>query len=115
MERDIRLLDSAENGVAGCRIYTWDGPWVSLGRFQSPDRDLVDPERSNWVMRPTGGKAVLHGHDVTVGLAVPLRLLDLTGQRSLKAVYRLVIGPLVEGLRACGIPARLAEETQFSG
>lgn len=64
-------------------------------------------------MRPTGGKAVLHGHDVTVGLAFPLSCLQ-TQSRSLKPVYRAVVAPIVAALRACGVPARLAEETPYS-
>src|SRR5579862_8679410 len=78
MVKDTELLTGAEAGAAGCRVYGWDGPWVSLGRFQSPKRDLLSPENTHWVTRPTGGKAVLHGHDVTVGLAVPLDTLGLT-------------------------------------
>lgn len=114
MARDVELLRLAEEGQAGCRVYDWDGPWVTLGCYQSPERDLVDPEHTNWVLRPTGGKAVLHGHDVTVGMALPLAAIGLTS-RSLRAAYRAVIQPLVTGLRACGVPARLAEETRFCG
>jgi len=114
MRRDLDLIDRAESGAWGCRVYGWDGPWVSLGRFQSPERDLVDPADTNWVQRPTGGKAVLHGHDVTVGLAVPIDALRL-GKRSLKQVYRAVVTPLVEALRACGVPARLAVDTRYAG
>src|SRR5205085_6034945 len=94
MLRDRELLSRAEAGEAGCRVYGWLGPWVSLGRFQSPERDLVQPEATNWVVRPTGGKAVLHGHDLTVGLAVPLSALGLEN-RSLKAVYRAIVQPLI--------------------
>lgn len=114
MSRDLDLLRSAETGEAGCRVYAWDGPWVSLGRFQSPERDLVDPANTSWVSRPTGGKAVLHGHDVTVGLAIPLALLGLE-KGALKLAYRAVVDPLVAGLRACGVAARLAEDTSWCG
>jgi lipoate-protein ligase A len=113
MARDLALLRAAEEGRTGCRVYAWDGPWVSLGRFQSPERDLVDPSGTNWVVRPTGGKAVLHGHDVTVGLAVPLSIIEVD-HRSLKAIYRAAVAPIVSALRACGVPAILADATQFS-
>ena len=70
-----------------------------------------------WVIRPTGGKAVLHGHDVTVGLALPLTLLsEASGieeeklSRSLRTVYRLAIAPIVDALRKCGQPAVLGED-----
>lgn len=114
MRRDLELLRFAEEGAAGCRVYGWEGPWVSLGRFQTPEKDLVAPDQTNWVSRPTGGKAVLHGHDVTVGLALPLAFLPAE-RRSLKHAYRAVVGPLADAMRACGVPARLAEETKFAG
>jgi len=64
-------------------------------------------------MRPTGGKAVLHGHDMTVGLALPLNVLGLSGaqSRSLVAVYKRVVGVLVEALQGCGVRAELGENT----
>src|SRR5690242_12058496 len=99
MGRDIELLELAEKGQLGCRVYSWDGVWVSLGRFQRPEEALIDPESTKWVTRPTGGRAVLHGHDVTVGLAVPLSILGLQGTRSLKAVYRAVTEPLIGAMR----------------
>lgn len=114
MARDRALLAAAERGEAGARVYGWDGLWVSLGRFQSPERDLVSPSTTRWVMRPTGGRAVLHGHDVTVGLAAPLEALGISS-RGLRPAYRAVVGPLVEGLRACGVPAVLAEDRRAVG
>lgn len=115
MARDAVLLDRAERGGAHARVYTWDGAWVSLGRFQRPEKALRDPGAIDWVMRPTGGKAVLHGHDVTVCMAVPLHALGITesGSRRVSTVYRAVVRPLVEALTAAGLPATLAENTQF--
>jgi lipoate-protein ligase A len=121
MARDRELLAGAEAGVGGCRVYSWDGPWISLGLMQNPERDLLPTNPVPWVVRPTGGKAVLHGHDVTVGLALPLAELVKEGEqverlsRSVKAVYRRVIAPLVVALRACGLPAKIAEDTRFVG
>src|SRR5688572_18868633 len=117
MAEDARLLSLAEAGTTGWRVYGWDGPWVSLGCYQSASKDLLEPELVPWVMRPTGGKAALHGHDVTVGLAVPLSLLsEAYGvevqnlARSLRTVYRLAIAPIVGALCECGQPAVLGEE-----
>jgi len=109
MAADAALLAQAEQGEATLRFYTWDGPWVSLGRFQNPQDDLLDRALLPWVMRPTGGKAVLHGHDLTVTLACPHTGLGV------KQVYRMLIRPLVEGLRLAGQPAALGEETPFVG
>ena len=103
MARDLELLDAALQGASGCRVYFWDGVWVSLGRNQAPSESLVEGfER--WVGRPTGGGAVLHGHDITVGIAMPYE------GRSVKAAYQMVVTPLVAAMRQCGLPARLSTE-----
>ena len=121
MGRDAALLASAEKGRDGCRVYSWDGPWISLGMMQVAERDLLPTNPVPWVMRPTGGKAVLHGHDVTVGLAVPLAAMVRHSEsverlsRSVRTVYRRIAAPLVVALQGCGLPARLAEETRFVG
>ncbi len=107
MARDLELLSAAEQGVPGCRVYTWDGLWVSLGRFQSAERALVDAASIRWVSRPTGGKAVIHGHDVTVALAFPI---EPRAARGLKAAYRLVAAPLIQALRHSGVEVGLAED-----
>lgn len=111
MAADSALLDAGR--VAG-RVYSWSSVWVTLGRYQRSETALVEGCTVPWVVRPTGGKAVLHGHDVTVGLAVPLSVLGLPeGSRRLGDVYRAVVAPLVAALGDCGIPAALAETTPF--
>lgn len=115
MALDAALLDAAERGEPGWRVYRWDGPWVSLGRFQSPEK-AVAPGWDRWCVRPTGGRAVLHGHDVTLALALPLSDLNADGDcRRVKALYRRLIGPLVAALGDCGLPCRLAETTRYVG
>ena len=114
MAADVALLESAEGGALGARVYAWTGAWVTLGRHQRAETALAPGCTVPWVVRPTGGKAVLHGHDVTVGLAVPLALLGLPdGSRRLGDVYRAVVAPLVGALADCGVPATLAEDTPF--
>lgn len=114
MAADVALLEAAEAGVVGARVYSWTGPWVTLGRYQTASSALVPGCAVPWVVRPTGGKAVLHGHDVTVGLAVPFSALGLPeGSRRLKDVYRAVVRPLVAALVDCGVQAALAEDTPF--
>ena len=109
MQVDIDLFQAAECGEFSLRFYSWDGPSVTLGRFPDPSRDLLDPSLVPWVIRPTGGKAVLHGHDLTVTLACPHEGMGV------KQVYRMLIRPLVEGMRLAGQPAALGEETRFVG
>jgi lipoate-protein ligase A len=66
------------------------------------------------VSRPTGGKGVLHGHDVTVGLAANLDDLGVeSGNRRVATVYRIVVGVLVDALNDVGLRCALAERTEF--
>lgn len=109
MASDLEL--GRANGWAA-RVYTWDGPWVTLGRFQDPSRDLMPGAPVPWVRRPTGGGGVLHGHDVTVGVAMPLP----DGRaRKLRDVYRALVRPLAEALTEAGVPAVLAEDVGGAG
>lgn len=112
MGRDLEMLALAEAGRPAGRLYDWSAPWVTLGRFQHPQRALLPAAPTPWIMRTTGGKAVLHGHDLTLGFALPLAPLGLQ-ERRLTAVYRAVIGPLIEALVASGRPAALGETTPF--
>lgn len=114
MALDGALLGRAELGTSGLRVYRWDGVWVSLGRFQKPESDLVEPHRVPWVIRPTGGRGVLHGHDVTVAFSTPLASLKLgSASRSVREVYREVTRPLIRALVASGVDAALGEDTEF--
>lgn len=112
MARDLDLLRSlGSRGFAG-RVYGWDGPWVTLGRFQRPERVFAPGSTVPHVVRPTGGKAVLHGHDLTIGLAASLLAIG-ADSRQISKVYRKVCQPLVRALNRYGIAASLAEETLF--
>jgi lipoate-protein ligase A len=119
MARDRALIESLAKHEAVGRIYAWSGPWISLGAFQREEREILAGCAVPTVRRPTGGKAVLHGHDLTLGLAARLGALlpDLPAglrDRAVKRSYRALAAPLVAALRACGLDAALAEETPFA-
>ena len=119
MARDRALIPALSEHDAVGRIYGWNGAWISLGAFQRVEREILSGCGVPMVRRPTGGKAVLHGHDVTLGLAarldwllpdVPAGLRD----RAVKRAYRALAIPIVAALRDCGLNASLAEETPFA-
>jgi lipoate-protein ligase A len=120
MRLDRELLASAEEGRVGYRIYGWRGAWVSLGMYQRPERVLRPDCTVPYVLRPTGGRAVLHGHDLTVSLAAPRAALlagigpDVASGRPVREVYRRLVAPIVAGLCDAGLDARLAEQTCFA-
>lgn len=114
MAKDAALLLRADQGIIAARVYGWRGAWVSLGRFQRAEQELVEDCIVQVAHRPTGGRAVLHGHDVTVGMAVPYHAIDAS-QRDVKKAYRAIATPLIEALKGCGVAAELAERTIHVG
>ena len=102
---DEALLASViAGGPPTLRFYTWDGPWLSLGYAQrtGPGRLAACAETGVGVVRrATGGRAVLHGGDLTYALAAPTALLP----DGLHASYRLVAGALLAALRSLGVEA----------
>ena len=101
MARDRMLLQSGK----GARVYTWAEPWVTLGCFQRVSEAIRIDCPVSWSSRPTGGRAVLHGHDVTLGLALPRQ--DSFGVRR---VYPMVVGIIVDSLRLCKADAHLGRD-----
>ena len=75
MAADEALLDEVAAGAPpALRLYRWSPPALSLGRFQ-PDDD-VDADACarlgvEVVRRPTGGRGLLHGGDLTYAVAMP--------------------------------------------
>ena len=109
MERDTALLAQvAEGERPALRLYRWETPALSLGRFQSDDevdRDACRRLGVAVVRRPTGGKALLHGADLTYAVAIP-RPEGADG--SVDAVYCRLAGALVAGLARLGVEAAIA-------
>jgi lipoate-protein ligase A len=99
---DEALLSSATRGIASLRFYSWEGPWLSLGYSQRTDPSLTArcaEAGVGIVRRITGGRAVLHGGDLTYCLAAPEEVLP----EGLRGSYRLVAASLLEGLRSLGV------------
>ncbi|MBS2033502.1 lipoate--protein ligase family protein [bacterium] len=101
MAADSFLLDSARTPTL--RLYQWDGPWLSLGYAQKPV-----PAEIPWVRRPSGGRAVLHHHEITYAIVLP----EFSG--SLGAVYEQLTALWLETLAALH-PQLSSSETQRSG
>ncbi len=111
MDVDRALLARAEVGESGARIYFWDRVTVSLGRFQLAEGIVLG--NLPFVERPTGGAAVLHGHDLTYSIALPLARLGVTS-RQVREIYRAMVRPLVFAFQELGISAALGEDVPAS-
>lgn len=107
MAVDEALLEGCADGSSPptLRFYTWDPPAVSLGYAQDPEA-VIDPDACrrlgiDWIRRPTGGRAVLHGRDLTYSVAAPAHLLP----GGVLDVYRRLAEALAAGLSDVGVPA----------
>ncbi|MCX7992987.1 MAG: hypothetical protein N2651_04885 [Fimbriimonadales bacterium] len=75
MARDLALLEAFERGEIPptLRVYQWASPAITYGVNQQLPPRLVEACQQLGIplfRRPTGGKAVLHGHDLTMALVL---------------------------------------------
>lgn len=73
LDEAIALSVRRQNAPPTLRLYGWDRPSLSLGCFQkSADLDLAYCRKRNipLVRRPTGGRAILHGDELTYSFSV---------------------------------------------
>jgi len=99
MAADEVLLLSAANGIASLRFYGWSTPTVSLGYFQSHHELDATPElrKLPLVRRATGGKTLVHHHELTYCLAIP-RTAELA-----QKVWLDMHGPIAAALARLGV------------
>ncbi|HEX3236287.1 MAG TPA: lipoate--protein ligase family protein [Gemmatimonadales bacterium] len=108
MALDQALLDrAAHSGERWLRLYGWEPHCLSFGRHEPAarryDRARVEALGLDVVRRPTGGRAVWHGREVTYALAAPSAELG-TVRESYVEIHQMLLG----ALGRLGIPARLA-------
>jgi lipoate-protein ligase A len=105
MALDEAAMEGARRGAVVFRTYGWDPECVSLGRNQPTAGELGGRPLTTFepgvdvVRRPTGGRAVFHGPEITYAFIAPERLLG-----GPKAIYRAVHAALADTLRALGVP-----------
>ena len=108
MAVDEALLRSAQRGAPPTlRFYSWDGAWLSLGFAQSlsgAQRAACREAGVGIVRRATGGRAVLHGADLTYAVAAPASALPA----GLQATYARIGEALRAGLTALGVEVERA-------
>ncbi len=109
------LWSAARKGRATLRLYNWQGPWLSLGYAQNLEagrRRSCERAGVGVVRRLTGGRAVLHGCDLTYAIAAPSERLP----PGLQGSYALLAGALTEALQEIGLrPERARRGTPAPG
>jgi lipoate-protein ligase A len=109
MDEAILEMHAAKGGLSTLRFYTWSPPALSLGYGQpiASDIDLTHCQARgiDVVRRPTGGRAVLHDHEVTY--SVVTRADDPRVICGVLASYLTISQALIRGLSYLGISAEL--------
>lgn len=107
------------HALGGCpptlRLYGWERPSISLGYFQDLSRGGIDlgyceEAGIELVRRPTGGRAVLHGHDLTFSIVIAETGIP-SESRSVLGSHAWLMGGIVEAFRLLGVDARLGGVT----
>ncbi len=93
------------------RVFRWRQPSISLGRFQSVERE-IDSERCQqlgvaMVRRPTGGRAVYHHDEFTYSIVIGKRDGVPAG---VIAAYAYLAQGLLAALQNLGVDAELSDE-----
>ncbi len=110
MALDEALLEAVGSGESPptLRFYGWDPPCLSLGAFQ-PVADINPGACAelgiDLVRRPTGGRAVLHHHEVTYAVVLPRAAAGRPREAYLKICRAILRGLAGLGIRADFAPA----------
>lgn len=116
VDEALLLAHALGDSAPVIRFYRWQPATVSLGRFQELTRlpQLASSYPFPLVRRPTGGRAVLHQHEITYS-AVLREVLLPPGERSVMQAYRWLSAGLMAGLSRLGVPSQLAPADGVAG
>lgn len=95
-----------EASPATVRFYGWQTAAVSIGRLQ-PVSSVPKGWGREIVRRPTGGRAVLHGEDLTFSIVVSASILGSPIAQS----YKRTATAIAEALTSLGVPAEMCRNT----
>lgn len=107
LDRAIQLTHAEHEVPATLRLYRWERPTVTLGKFQDA-AGLSDDACARYgvdvVRRFTGGRGVLHDDELTYSLVAGVR--DGV-PRGVAASYRYLCAALADAYQRLGVPAEL--------
>jgi lipoyl(octanoyl) transferase len=97
MDFDLQLASNFKNNEIILRLYKWNPYCISLGANQSLNSinsELAYKDNIDIVVRPTGGRAVLHSEELTYSVIYPVDTCS-----SARFIYNQVNLALLKGLR----------------
>jgi lipoate-protein ligase A len=112
MARDTALqARAARTGETVFSIYSWTKPTLSFGRHQPAvgfyNINKIRSAHVDVVRRPTGGRAILHDHEVTYSVTAPVE-----DAAPLRETYSRINRILLDGLHRLGVDADLASSSE---
>lgn len=112
LDEAIALIAIKEEAPPALRFYCWQLPSLTIGAFQKTvgiDLDYCRSAGISVVRRPTGGRAILHGDELTYSFSArhepPFSTLLLEN-------YRLVSHALLKGLVRLGVSGVMEKESK---
>ncbi|HAK59335.1 MAG TPA: hypothetical protein DCO77_02985 [Nitrospiraceae bacterium] len=113
VDEDLLRKAAAGDVVTTLRFYSWDPPAVSTGRFQDQGTAVNAGACSRCsihiVRRITGGRAVLHNHELTY--SVVSRTDNPLFPKEVLGTYKVIAAGLLAGLTNLGIPAEMVSRS----
>lgn len=112
MALDEALLEWHAEGLIPpvIRFYQWEPAALSIGYFQRVERDIHLPAVKEmglgFVRRPTGGRAVLHEHELTYSVIVSEDYPDMP--KTVTEAYRVISEGILQGFRNLGLQAEFS-------
>lgn len=112
MALDEALLDWHSEGKIPptIRFYGWNPATLSIGYFQTVEKeinlDAVKKHHLGFVRRPTGGRGVLHEHELTYSVIVSEDYPDMP--QSVTEAYRVISEGILKGFQLLGLDAYFA-------
>lgn len=112
MALDEALLDWNSEGKIPpvIRFYGWNPATLSIGYFQKVEREIdmeqVKAHGLGFVRRPTGGRGVLHEHELTYSVIVSEEHPDMP--KTVTEAYRVISEGILKGFHHLGMDAYFA-------
>ncbi|MEC1523001.1 biotin/lipoate A/B protein ligase family protein [Neobacillus niacini] len=112
MALDEALLDWHSEGKIPpvIRFYGWEPATLSIGYFQKVEKEIdleaVKAHGLGFVRRPTGGRGVLHEHELTYSVIVSENHPEMP--KTVTEAYRVISEGILKGFHQLGLEAYFA-------
>ncbi len=112
MALDEALLDWHSGGKIPpvIRFYGWEPATLSIGYFQKVEKEIdleaVKSHGLGFVRRPTGGRGVLHEHELTYSVIVSENHPEMP--KTVTEAYRVISEGILKGFHQLGLEAYFA-------